>query len=110
MLGVSAPGGCTCIENAGSEADAVPSLTLIRMSPQVPASAECGVPESCPVLVLNVAHVGAFTMLKVSVRPCGSLATGVKEYCEPASTQGGAVPEIVGALLAAGRTDMGDGG
>src|SRR6202035_4821418 len=91
MLGVSTPGVCTWIENAGREADCVPSLTLIRMLPQVPASAECGVPESSPVLELKVAQAGAFTMLKVSARPCGSLATGVKEYSEPASTHEAAV-------------------
>ena len=110
MLGTSTAGACTLMENAGREADALPSLTLIRMLPQVPAADECGVPESCPVLVLNVAQVGAFAMLKVSGRPCGSLANGVKLYCEPASTQEAGVPEIVGPVLAAAKTAIENAG
>jgi hypothetical protein len=37
-----------------------------------------GVPDSLPVVVLNVAHEGLFVMLKVSVSPSESAATGVK--------------------------------
>ena len=69
--------GCvTTIENTGRDADACPSLTLIVMFEDVPAAA--GVPVSCPVLPLNVAQVGRFVMLNVSVVPAsGSLAVGV---------------------------------
>jgi hypothetical protein len=38
-----------------------------------------GVPERRPVEVLNVAHVGLFEMLNVSLSPFASLAVGVNE-------------------------------
>jgi hypothetical protein len=69
--------GCvTTIENAASDADAWPSLTLIAMFAKVPAA--LGVPCSRPVVVLNVAQLGLFATLNVSVVPAsGSLAVGV---------------------------------
>ena len=69
--------GCvTTIENAARDADACPSLTLIAMLANVPAAV--GVPDSCPVPALNVAHVGRFVMLNASVVPAsGSFAVGV---------------------------------
>ena len=43
-----------------------------------PVAAVAGVPLSCPVLVLKVAHAGLFAIPKVNVVPeSGSLATGV---------------------------------
>src|SRR5947207_641093 len=74
---VGARFGCvTTIENDAREADACPSLTLIAMLANVPAAV--GVPDSCPVPALNVAHVGRFVMLNVRVVPAsGSLAVGV---------------------------------
>jgi len=44
--------------NAGSTALEMPSVTLIRMFAYVPTLAAAGVPLSCPVLLLKVAHEG----------------------------------------------------
>ena len=54
-------------------------------------------PLRVPVEVLNEAQDGRFWTLKVSVRPAGPLAVGVKEYGLPAVTCAGGVPLIVGA-------------
>jgi hypothetical protein len=86
----------TVIANAGKAADALPSLTLIRMPEWVPTSAAAGVPLSCPVTVLKLAHEGGFAMENVRLLPDGSLAVGVKEYAVPAVTLVPGVPEIVG--------------
>ena len=67
----------TTIANAGSEADRLPSLTLIPMFEYVPVCALLGVPDSLPVVVLNVAQAGLLVMLNVSGLPSGSLAVGV---------------------------------
>jgi hypothetical protein len=48
----------TWIENAGSAALALPSLTLITMPEVDPTFAAVGVPLSCPVATLNTAHEG----------------------------------------------------
>ena len=66
----------TTIENAGSDAVSLPSLTLTTIPPKVPMSALVGVPESLPVLPLKVAQLGRFVMLKVNALPSGSLAVG----------------------------------
>jgi hypothetical protein len=50
----------TAIAKALSEVLVLPSLTEIVMFEYVPTSAGAGVPESRPVLVLNVAHAGLF--------------------------------------------------
>ena len=50
----------TAIENAGSVADALPSLTLIVTFAYEPACALVGVPDRRPVDVLNVAQEGRF--------------------------------------------------
>jgi hypothetical protein len=88
--------GCvTAIENAGSDAVACPSLTLIAMLANVPAAV--GVPDSCPVLPLNVAQAGRLVILNVSVVPVsGSLAVGVNVYRVPTLPVVGGLPEIVG--------------
>jgi len=65
--------------NADSEADWVPSLTLITMFENVPTSELAGVPVRAPVELLNLAQEGMFWMLKLSVIPLGPLAVGVKE-------------------------------
>ena len=69
----------TWILNAGSEADACPSLTLITMFENVPTLELEGVPLTVPVAMLNVAQLGRFWTLKLSVRPAGPLADGVNE-------------------------------
>jgi hypothetical protein len=69
-------GALTTIENAGSCVVACPSLTLITMLLNVPTLLEVGVPCSRPVVVLNVAHDGAFVIENVKGLPSGSLAVG----------------------------------
>jgi hypothetical protein len=57
------------------------------------------VPDNRPVVVLNVAHAGGFTMLNVNALPFASAAVGVNEYALPATTDVAGVPEMVGAML-----------
>jgi hypothetical protein len=61
--------------------------------------AATGVPCTRPVVVLNVAQLGLFVMLNVSVPPSPSLAVGVNEYCVPTVAVVGGVPEIVGGMF-----------
>ena len=56
-----------------------PSLALITMLEYVPTLLAEGVPESCPVPVLNAAQAGMLAIAKTRARPCESLAVGVKE-------------------------------
>jgi hypothetical protein len=85
----------TTMLNAGSAADAWPSLTLIRMLGNVPALELEGVPFRVPVEALNVAHDGRFWTLKVSVVPAGPVAAGVKEYFWPTATCVAGTPLMV---------------
>jgi hypothetical protein len=85
----------TPIENAGSDAVALPSLTRIWMLLNVPVAV--GVPESRPLDVLNVAHDGLFEMLKVSGSLFASRAVGVKLYATLTCADVGGVPVMVGA-------------
>ena len=72
--------GLTTIENAASCAlPPCPSLTPMPMFANVPTLAAVGVPCSRPVVVLNVAQLGLFAMLNVSVPPSESLAVGWNE-------------------------------
>src|SRR5262245_15873361 len=67
----------TTIEKAGSCAlPPCPSLTPMTTFANVPTLAPVGVPANRPVAVLNVAQVGRFVMLNVSVPPSGSPAVG----------------------------------
>jgi hypothetical protein len=68
----------TCTANAGRVAVFNPSRTAITMLEYVPASPTAGAPESCPLLVLKVAQVGRLVTANTRVRPCESLAVGVK--------------------------------
>jgi hypothetical protein len=86
----------TVMANASSDADAVPSLTLITIPLYVPTSLADGVPLSCPVAMLKVAQAGLLVIEKDSVWPAGPLAVGVNEYALPAVTLAGGVPEMVG--------------
>ena len=98
--------GCafTVIENAASDVVALPSLTLMTMFGYVPTCALPGVPLRSPVTVLNVAQVGLFVMLKVSVSPSGIAAVGWNEYALPAVTEVPATPLITGAVFGAAFT------
>ena len=86
----------TVIVKLGNAADAAPSLTLIAMPGSVPTSAAAGVPLSCPVAALKLAHEGKLVMENVRGLPEGSLTVGVKEYAIPTVTLAPGVPEIVG--------------
>ncbi len=89
----------TVIEKLGNEAELVPSLTEIVMPENVPTLLEDVVPESCPVLVLKLAQPGLLVIEKVSVLPLGSVVEGVKLYAEPAVTEVGGLPPMVGGAV-----------
>jgi len=86
----------TVIANADNAADALPSLTLITMPEVVPTSAAVGVPLSCPLVVLKLAHEGWWLMEKVRELPDGSVVVGTKEYAVPTVTLVFGEPEMVG--------------
>lgn len=69
----------TCMANAGRVAFFQPSLTAITMFGYVPMLPAEGVPESCPVLLLKVAHEGMLVIAKTTGRPNVSVAEGVNE-------------------------------
>ena len=68
----------TVIEKAGRDAVFVPSLTEMVMPEYTPTFEAVGVPESCPVLLLNVAQTGRPEIEKVRAEPLGCVAVGVK--------------------------------
>jgi hypothetical protein len=70
---------CTATLNAGNDAVATPSLTLMTTFDAVPTSAGPGVPCSRPVAESNVAHAGLLAMLNVNALPSGSDAVGWNE-------------------------------
>jgi hypothetical protein len=92
----------TAMLNDGSEADVTPSVTTIRIDENVPV--DDGVPDRRPVDVLNVAQDGLLRTEKVSVRPSGSLAVGVKVYAVPTRAVVGGVPVMVGDWFEFGLT------
>jgi hypothetical protein len=69
-------GAVTAIENAGSEAVAVPSLTAITMLLKTPVVPAGGVPLNRPIDVSKVAQLGLPETANVSVLPSASLAVG----------------------------------
>ena len=69
----------TVIAKVDNAADPVPSLTLITIPDVVPTSPAPGVPLSCPVEMLKLAHEGMLVMENVRPLPAGSLAVGVNE-------------------------------
>jgi len=95
IVGPEAP-DTTVIVKAGSEALATPSLTLITIPATVPTSAAVGVPLSCPLAILKLAHEGRLLMENVRPLPAGSLAVGANEYAIPTVAFAPAVPEIEG--------------
>ena len=90
----------TVIVNAGNEAVAVPSLTLIATFANVPAAV--GVPCNWPVVLLKLAHAGRLAIENVSESLFASLAVGVNEYIVPTCPVVGGEPEIVGGVFAGG--------
>ena len=78
MVGAALAGPDTVILKGVSEALAIPSLTLITMPEAVPTFAAEGVPASCPVELLKLAHTGLPEIEKESVKRRGALADGVK--------------------------------
>jgi hypothetical protein len=94
----------TVMLNAGSIVEDTPSVTMIMMDENVPVA--LGVPDSRPVLVLNVAHAGLLRMENVSVLPSGSLAVGWNEYAVPTVAVVIGVPEMVGDLFGFGCTTI----
>src|SRR5258706_4307152 len=69
------------------------------MFADVPMFAVAGVPCRRPVAVVNVAQLGLFVMLNVSVPPFASVAVGVNAYCVPTVAVVGGVPEITGGVF-----------
>jgi hypothetical protein len=66
----------TVMLKAPSALDCVPLLTLMPIFAYVPTCAVVGVPDSAPLLALNVAHVGLFWIEKVSAVPLGAFVVG----------------------------------
>ena len=56
------PEARTVSVKAGSDAVALPSLTVMTMFENVPILPDAGVPESLPVDVLKLIHEGRFAM------------------------------------------------
>jgi len=86
----------TVIAKAGKEALATPSLTLITIPAFVATSVAAGVPVSCPLAMLKLAHEGLLLIEKVRPLPAGSLAVGANEYAIPTVALVPGVPEIEG--------------
>ena len=75
---LAGPAPVTVIANGVSPLLVRPSLTRISMFEYVPTCAAVGVPVSCPVELLKVAHAGRLMMPKRSGSPLPSLAVGTK--------------------------------
>ena len=58
IVGARFGASATVIANGASAVLVLPSLTLMTMFEYVPTFAAVGVPDNCPVTLLNVAHVG----------------------------------------------------
>src|SRR5688500_476668 len=72
IVGAAFGAAATVIANGASAARRLPSLTLMMMFEYVPALVETGVPDSCPVALLKVAHAGRFAIANVSGSPLAS--------------------------------------
>ena len=93
------PPALTVIVNAGSFVVSLPSDTAIVMARVVPASRGPGLPESWPVSLLKLAHLGRPLMPKPRASPLASLAVGWKLYSCPVAATVVGVPAIVGATF-----------
>jgi hypothetical protein len=100
IVGPEAP-DTTVIVKAGREALATPSLTLMTIPGSVPTSDAAGVPLSCPLAMLKLAHAGLLLIEKVRPLPAGSLAVGANEYATPTVALVAGVPEIEGPATTA---------
>ena len=96
--------------NAGSEALALPSDTVITMGPKLPAEPAGGVPLRLPVLLLNASQAGLPVTLKVSALPSASDADGWKLYATPSVTVVVGLPPMVGAEFGVSVTLIENGG
>ena len=90
------PEPVTVIENAGSHAVEVPSLTPMRMFEYVPTSALVGMSDNWQRVLLKTAHAGAFWIEHRSSSPSASEIVAMKLYQTPTLTVVAGVPEIFG--------------
>ena len=86
------------MENAGSDAQFLPSVTRIWIFEYVPTLADDGVPTSVPVAPSKRAHAGRLPTRNDRVGLSGSVAVGRNKYVCPTVTPVGGVPLIVGGL------------
>ena len=93
--GGGAGGADTVMENGASDADWLPSLTVIVMLLKVPTFVAAGVPVNAPVDELNVAHAGRLVTVNVSVEVVGPVAFGVNAYGWFAGVMVPGVPEML---------------
>ena len=93
---------CTVTENAGSEVDVLPSVTLTSTPAVVPTSDVVGDPAKVPVRVSKVAQEGRFWIANTRGSPSASLPDGWNRYDAPTTTVVDGTPEIEGGEFAPG--------
>ncbi len=98
----------TSKSKAGSEAVLFPSVTEITISVVIFTSSFVGVPLNTPVVALNSAHVGRFTILNVKLSSSTSLNVGIKLYASSSFAVPLGVPEITGASFTAFTINLND--
>jgi hypothetical protein len=98
------------------DTDQIIPAQYLTYNPSIPAEykmfgkyALVGVPENCPVDVLNAAHAGLFAIENLSVSPLASVALGRNAYAPPAFTDVAGEPLIVGASFGAEETEIANG-
>jgi hypothetical protein len=94
----------TLMENAGSDVDNLPSLTVITMLLYVPPAAGA-VPHKFPLIVLNVSQLGLLTMVKPSLSKLASFDVGANTYHPLALIDVTGLPVIDGATFGAACTE-----
>jgi hypothetical protein len=93
----------TTIANAGREAVRLPSLTLMPMFEYVPVCALLGVPDSLPVVVLNVGPGGLVGDAERERLALGVLRRRRERVSAAGLDEVGGVPEIVGGWFVVPR-------